>query len=404
MYVICINQRKPQPSTTELEGFSVDFASYTNDSILTYSLPFELDDIEPVKLNSQELVISFSKHIDCNTIDPSDISITAPDGSNYAVNSITDKCDPEKSTKGIYQKSFHLTTDKPFNKPGSYTLSINDNSGITDFCVNQFPGGSKEFEVYTDAGQLYAEIKSQDESSEFCFGREYNFVVEVSGGVPPYSYTWNSSHELSSENGNNSTVKITSLNNPILKVEVTDDVGSISKNEFNGTIKKASADFNIDDIIADPTNTSYVDINIHLQETSNLSSCLPDSLFIFLSMNATLFKPMKASDNVDNFNYEIDWPNRKLNMIAKFDKESINNLSDNSLFFTISGNALLGETKESKIMIDSIKTNGASLFGNHNEGTFWNKTIICLNSLNNMQLCKRFRRRRTGLYLWFWYG
>jgi gliding motility-associated-like protein len=146
-------------------------------------------------------LVYFSEDIKCASIasDGSDFKITGP--SNVSVVAAA----PVSNNYIVLTPQIRIYFNDPIVVPGTYTLKIkkgSDGNTLGDFCDNMIaPGAQIQFDI------LYSSpvpvITSFTNAS--CNNGNGNAMASVSGGNPPYSYSWNSTPPQQNLNATNLT-------------------------------------------------------------------------------------------------------------------------------------------------------------------------------------------------------
>jgi len=160
-------------------GYELDFG-------LTDVGVFDLTPPEPMSAGIEEciddqLLLSFTENIDCNTISNSNFTLTGPTGENYNVTVVSDICD----LGGEYDHDFDLIIEPPLTEAGDYTLAITPDDNdvmITDVCGNVMEPTTESF-IFTAEGIPMVDL---GEDQSICDGQ--SLLLEVPEGQGEYEW------------------------------------------------------------------------------------------------------------------------------------------------------------------------------------------------------------------------
>ena len=154
------------------------------------------------------ITVEISENVLCNTVDPSDWTITGPSGESYTVTNVSSSiCD----AGGNYDKFFDLTLNTPLTAGGTYTLDLTGQ--IDDLCSHTTVGASLTFTVTGVSGT----IDSQNDVT--CpSGSNGAAAVSATGGTPEYTYIWDNP-------ANSTTSSVSGLTAGTYHVTISDQVG-----------------------------------------------------------------------------------------------------------------------------------------------------------------------------------
>jgi len=125
-------------------GYSIDFGVSGNIGIIDMIDP-EISDITlPGDCGGDEMEVTFSEYIQCNTINGSNFQITGP-GGPYAATVTANSC----SQGGAYDNFFTVNLNPPITEIGNYTVALvtNGTTEVLDLCENPSLVNSFDFTV-----------------------------------------------------------------------------------------------------------------------------------------------------------------------------------------------------------------------------------------------------------------
>lgn len=189
-------------------GYTLDFAG--SSAQIPDNNPPTLQSATPNKpCGATKIRLQFSENISCNSVDPSDFTITGP-GGPYTITGVSST----NCTAGsAYADWYDLIISPPLNSGGNYTVNVT--GVISDVCSNNIANG-------TSVGFVYNAISLDSNVVDASCGvNDGQATVIPSGGTPPYSYQW-------SDPTSQTTQTATNLARGTYTVTVTDAQGCVS--------------------------------------------------------------------------------------------------------------------------------------------------------------------------------
>lgn len=191
-------------------GYLLDFSNSTA-NIFDNIKPF-IDTILPVTCGSQQLRIRFSENVQCNSVNPTNFTLTGPAG-NVPITSITGQGCLVGGNQEI-QYAFNIGQAL---QDGTYTLSYQPGTtAVADLCGNIAEAHSITFVV--TGFQL-----SMTSTPADCMPNG-TATATPTGGQNPYTYLWSNS---------NTTQTINNLMPGNYQITVTDNSGCIKNSSVN---------------------------------------------------------------------------------------------------------------------------------------------------------------------------
>lgn len=200
-------------STTAV-GYTLDFSAST--AQLYDNIPPELDSVYvPITCGDTQIVITFTENVLCATVQPSDFTLTGP-----SVPTISNVASAGCSSGSSYDNQYILTVSPAIAPNGIFSLTLLASAAVEDLCNNpNVNSNTFDFTVSTYAIQVST-------TPQLCSSNNGTATANPSGGVPPYSYLWNTSPTQN-------TVTATGLIPGVYTVTVTDAVGCNSTGSGN---------------------------------------------------------------------------------------------------------------------------------------------------------------------------
>lgn len=206
-YVLVISNWSGSPN-----GYTIDFGVSGNIGIIDMIDPEIADITLPGDCGGDEMVVTFSEYIQCNTISGSNFQITGP-GGPYAATVTANAC----SQGGAYDNIFTISVNPPITEIGDYTIELvtNGTSEVLDLCENPSSVNSFDFSV------LNTPLPNINIGNDtiLCNGESVNIDVSIANAE---SYTWSDGTGgpiISITDPGSYTVTITNVCN-----SVTDDI------------------------------------------------------------------------------------------------------------------------------------------------------------------------------------
>ena len=125
-------------------GYSIDFGVSGNIGIIDMIDP-EISDITlPGDCGGDEMEVTFSEYIQCNTINGNNFQITGP-GGPYAATVTANAC----SQGGAYDNIFTINVNPPITEIGNYNIALvtNGTTEVLDLCENPSSVNSFDFTI-----------------------------------------------------------------------------------------------------------------------------------------------------------------------------------------------------------------------------------------------------------------
>jgi gliding motility-associated-like protein len=155
-------------------GYSLDFTPST--AAIFDNIPPVMDTVF-APCGSSTISVQFSENVLCNTVDPTDFTITGP-GGPFTVTGVTGaNC----AIGGTFENVFELSTAPPITQVGAYTVSVVDT--ILDNCGNVCLFTS-EVVVISIPG-----ITATASPAAICSGGTSNLTTSLGAGVG-YTFSW----------------------------------------------------------------------------------------------------------------------------------------------------------------------------------------------------------------------
>ena len=185
----------------EGETYVLNISNYSS-SQSGYTLDFGLstaniyDDVPPeisaifandLQCGSTELEFDFTERVLCNSVQPSDFSLTGP-GGPYTV---TDVYGYTCQQGGDAENHYTLVFDPPIYQSGDYSLNVLSFSFIKDDCGNTSPVQSYPFNV-----DLNSPTANAGEDIDIPYGTNTVIDGEVSGGSGSFNFDWQPEDKL----------------------------------------------------------------------------------------------------------------------------------------------------------------------------------------------------------------
>lgn len=138
-YVLCVSNW-----TQSTFGYTIDFGVSGDIGIFDNLIP-EVTEVEtPIGCDDDEIIITFSENIQCNTINGSNIQIEGP-GGPYSATVTSNSCDQG----GTYSNIFTVAVSPPILEAGNFTVNLisDGQTEILDLCDNPSTLFSESFEI-----------------------------------------------------------------------------------------------------------------------------------------------------------------------------------------------------------------------------------------------------------------
>jgi len=168
-------------------GYTLDFGLSTA-NIYDDVAP-EIDEIysEDIQCGSTELEFDFTERVLCNSVQPSDFTLTGP-GGPYTV---TDVYGYTCQQGGEAEEHFTLVFDPPIYESGNYSLNVVAFSFIKDDCGNTSPVKSYPFTI-----DLNSPVADAGEDQDISYGAFTQLDGTVSGGSGSFNFDWQPEDKL----------------------------------------------------------------------------------------------------------------------------------------------------------------------------------------------------------------
>jgi len=168
-------------------GYTLDFGLSTAN--IYDDIPPEIATIysDDLQCGSTELGFDFSERVLCNSVQPSDFSLTGP-GGPYT---ITDVYGYTCQQGGDAEDHFTLVFDPPIYESGVYSLNILPFSFIKDDCGNTALVHSYNFTV-----NLNSPVADAGEDQDLPYGASTQLDGTVTGGSGSFNFDWQPEEKL----------------------------------------------------------------------------------------------------------------------------------------------------------------------------------------------------------------
>lgn len=167
--------------TGSTNGYKIDFSSSSGLGIIDQTRP-TVESIEvPTDCGENQIRVSFSENIRCNTFFNTNYRLSGP-GGPYVLSPVNDVC----SGGAQYNKEYTFEINPPINELGTFTFELqsNESNEILDLCGNPSELFSYEFEVdYA----LYNDAELGPDTTLLCEGEVVTLDVSVPFGT---TYLW----------------------------------------------------------------------------------------------------------------------------------------------------------------------------------------------------------------------
>ncbi|RLD90847.1 MAG: hypothetical protein DRJ09_02910 [Bacteroidetes bacterium] len=185
----------------EGETYVLNISNYSS-SQSGYTLDFGLstaniyDDVPPeiatiysddLQCGSAEIEFDFSERVLCNSVQPTDFSLTGP-GGPYT---ITDVYGYTCQQGGSAEDHFTMVFDPPIYESGAYSINILPFSGIQDDCGNTAAVHSYNFNV-----DLNSPVADAGEDQDIGYGSSTQLDGTVTGGTGSFNFDWQPEDKL----------------------------------------------------------------------------------------------------------------------------------------------------------------------------------------------------------------
>lgn len=158
-------------------GYDLDF---TNSTASIYdNIPPTLDSVNSnIPCGATTITVTFSENVLCNTVDPTDFTLTGPNGTHTITGITGQVC----SQGGNQENTYVMTISPPINSGGTYTLDLVGT--ITDLCGNIATSTSINFDVV----QVICSVSSSIQPT--CGASNGSATVTATQGSGNYTYEW----------------------------------------------------------------------------------------------------------------------------------------------------------------------------------------------------------------------
>ncbi len=223
----------------EGETYVLNISNYSS-SQSGYTLDFGLstaniyDDVPPeiatiysddLQCGSTELEFDFSERVLCNSVQPSDFSLTGP-GGPYTV---TDVYGYTCQQGGSAENHFTMVFDPPIYESGAYAINVLPFSGIQDDCGNTSPVQSYNFNV-----DLNSPVADAGEDQDIGYGTSTQLDGTVTGGTGNFTFDWQPEDKLVDHTVEDPfTINLTETTDYLMTV---DDPGNNCRSTDNVTV------------------------------------------------------------------------------------------------------------------------------------------------------------------------
>ncbi|MEL7533765.1 MAG: Ig-like domain-containing protein [Bacteroidota bacterium] len=155
-------------------GYTLDFSGST--AVIFDNVPPEMDPLSS-NCGTGNITIPFSENVLCNTVDPTDFTLTGP-GGPYTVTGVFS---PVCTAGGTFDDEFTLQVTPAITMTGTYTVTIIDD--ILDNCGNICLYTSEDIFISNTAMTVSAS------PADICEGDQTTLSSSLSG-VPGYTFDW----------------------------------------------------------------------------------------------------------------------------------------------------------------------------------------------------------------------
>lgn len=184
------------------EGYTLDFSASTA-QIFDDVRP-ELENVlaNEITCGTTEIICDFSENVMCESVDPTDFSLTGPGGPYTVLDAQGEVC----LAGGEMEKRYTLIIDRPINSDGEYALELNPLNFVYDACNNFALGNTVLFTVSLGAPVINEWTLVIDAAT--CGLSNGSITGITITGTPPYTYIW------TDESGNTVGTTLDLLNVP----------------------------------------------------------------------------------------------------------------------------------------------------------------------------------------------
>ncbi len=180
--------------TSSQSGYTLNFSSST--AVIFDNVPPQIQSVnQSIACGANTLTFDFSENILCSTVSTADFHLSGP-GGPYTITGITGAgC----AAGGTQEKTFTITVTPPITASGNYyiTLDAAAAGSVTDLCNNVAPTDSLMFTI----SNITTNITNINPAN--CGNSDGSATVSVSGGSPPYSYSWSTNPQQTSATASN---------------------------------------------------------------------------------------------------------------------------------------------------------------------------------------------------------
>jgi PKD repeat protein len=163
-------------------GYNIDF-SQTTASIWDSLAPTIASVATPISCGSQNVIITMSENVVCDSVQPSDFVFTGPGTTNYTVTAVAGVGAGCSSASG-YENDYILTISPPITETGNFNVGLSMAGAITDICGNIATSTGLSFAITG----VSAAIASS--TNPTCSGlNDGTISINASGGTSPYLYS-----------------------------------------------------------------------------------------------------------------------------------------------------------------------------------------------------------------------
>ncbi len=170
-YAVLINN-----NSNSAAGYTIDFGAST--AQVFDNIPPVMNSVQiPVACGATQLQVTFSENILCNTVQPTDFTVSGPGGSYPVTSAASALC----SSGSPYDNAFTISVGSPLNMSGSYYVILQ--GSVTDLCGNAALPDSIPFIIISP-------ITVSLSSDSACEGNPTTITATAGGNTGPYTYLY----------------------------------------------------------------------------------------------------------------------------------------------------------------------------------------------------------------------
>lgn len=240
--------------TATQSGYTISFGGTAQ--IVDNTGPYIESILYAPECGASSLTLQFSERLWCTSVQPSDFTITGPEGTYNVAETWSTVCEAGLgSTYGdtYYDDIWTLELSDYLQHDGDYTLTVHSGA-IDDICSNYSPQSSVNFTIDgISADTVYGHSS--------CYGEDNGWaqVTNISGATAPYSINWTGPNGFTSTNAN-----ISNLEPGAYTISIGDVTGRCEFTEIINIGEPDQISFNT--TITQPTcgnNNGSIEINVN---------------------------------------------------------------------------------------------------------------------------------------------